>query len=63
MTVQGGAYGEHQLLSVSVGGGAPVAVDASTFTVRLAAGAGARLALKMRRHVNAPTLSFPWDRA
>jgi hypothetical protein len=31
--------------------------------VRLAAGAGARLTLKMKRHVNAPTLSFPWDRA
>jgi hypothetical protein len=26
------------------------------------AGAGARLTLKMKRHVNAPTLSFPWDR-
>lgn len=60
--VQGGGYGEHQVLSVSVDGGPPVAVDASAFTVRLAAGAGARLVLQMKRHVNPPTLSFPWDR-
>jgi hypothetical protein len=63
VTVQGGAYGEHQVLSVAVGGGAPMAVDASAFTVRLAAGAGARLVLKMKRHANQPTLSLPWDRA
>ncbi|KRA62392.1 hypothetical protein ASD79_22135 [Caulobacter sp. Root655] len=62
VTVQGGAYGEHQVLSVATDGGAPVAIDASAFTVRLAAGAGARLVLKMKRHVNAPTLNFPWDR-
>ena len=62
VTVQGGGYGEHQVLSVSTDGGPPVAVDASAFTVRLAAGSGARLTLKMKRHVNPPTLSFPWDR-
>jgi hypothetical protein len=63
VTVQGGGYGEHQVLSVAADDGAPVLVDASAFTVRLAAGAGARLVLKMKRHVNPPTLSFPWDRA
>jgi hypothetical protein len=63
VTVQGGGYGEHQVLSVAVDDGPPVAVNASAFTVRLAAGAGARLTLKMKRHVNAPTLRFPWDRA
>jgi hypothetical protein len=47
---------------VATDGGPPVTVDASAFTVRLAPGAGARLTLKMKRHVNAPTLSFPWDR-
>ena len=62
VTVQGGGYGEHQVMSVAIGDGEPVTVDASAFTVRLAAGAGARLTLKMKRHVNAPTLSFPWDR-
>jgi hypothetical protein len=60
--VQAGGYGEHQVLSVAIDGGPPVAVDASAFTVRLAAGAGARLTLRMKRHVNAPTLAFPWDR-
>jgi hypothetical protein len=63
VTVQGGGYGEHQVLSVATDGGAPATVNASAFTVRLAAGAGARLTLKMKRHANAPTLSFPWDRA
>jgi len=63
VTVQGGGYGEHQVLSVTADGGASVAVDAPAFTVRLAAGAGARLTLKMKRHANPPTLSFPWDRA
>ncbi len=43
VTVQGGGYGEHQVLSVTTDGGAPIAVNASAFTVRLAAGAGARL--------------------
>jgi len=62
VTVQGGGYGEHQVLSVATDGGGPAAVNASAFTVRLAAGAGARLTLKMKRHVNPPTLSFPWDR-
>jgi hypothetical protein len=63
VTVQGGGYGEHQVLSVATDGGPAVAVDASTFTVRLAPGTGAKLTLTMKRHVNAPTLSFPWDRA
>jgi hypothetical protein len=63
VTVQGGGYGEHQVLSVATDSGPAVAVDASAFTVRLAPGTGAKLTLKMKRHVNPPTLSFPWDRA
>jgi hypothetical protein len=63
VTVQGGGYGEHQVLSYAVDGGPAVTVDASAFTVRLAAGAGAKLTLAMKRHVNPPTLAFPWDRA
>ena len=31
-------------------------------TVRLGPGAGARIALKMRRYANVPTLTMPWDR-
>lgn len=63
VTVQGGAYAEHQILSAAVGEGGATPVDSSAFTLRLAPGAGARLTLKMKRYTNAPTLSFPWDRA
>jgi hypothetical protein len=60
VTIQGGAYGEHQILTVADGGaGRPV--NARSFTVRLAPGAGSRLQLKMRRYANPPTLDFPWS--
>ncbi|MET3666068.1 hypothetical protein [Caulobacter sp. 1776] len=62
VTVQGGAYAEHQILSAAIGQAPVQTVDSSSFTVRLAPGAGARLTLKMKRHANAPTLSFPWER-
>jgi hypothetical protein len=61
VVVQGGAYAEHQILSVSVDGQA-VPVDDSQFTVGLAAGTGGRLTIKMNRYANQPTLTFPWDR-
>jgi len=63
IVVQGGGYGEHQLLSVSVDGGKPVKLGAAAFTVKLGPGAGARLVLSMKRYANAPSLSFPWDRS
>jgi hypothetical protein len=63
VTAQGGAYGEHQILSVQIGDAPAKAVDASAFSLSLAPGAGATLTLKMKRHANPPTLSFPWDRA
>ena len=59
VTVQGGSYGEHQILSVS-DGRQNQQVGARSFTVRLAPGAGARLSIQMKRHVNQPTLDFPW---
>ena len=58
--VQGGAYGEHQIVSVTDGKDT-TPVDASSFPVRLAPGAGAKLTLKMKRFANDPTLSFPWE--
>jgi hypothetical protein len=58
--IQGGAYGEHQILSVADGGAARP-VNARAFTVRLAPGTGARLQLRMRRYANPPTLDFPWS--
>jgi hypothetical protein len=67
VVVQGGAYGEHAFTSARVDGrSVPVApstgAGASTLTVRLEPGCGARLALGMDRYVNQPTLVFPWDR-
>jgi len=58
--VQGGAYAEHQLLSVS-DGKTTTQVNASSFPLRLAPGAGARLTIRMKRFANDPTLSFPWE--
>jgi hypothetical protein len=59
VTIQGGAYGEHQILSVSDGKSSQP-VNARHFTVRLAPGAGARLSLRMQRYANQPSLDFPW---
>jgi len=58
--VQGGAYAEHQIVSVS-DGKTTMEVNAPTFPVRLAPGAGAKLTIRMRRFGNDPTLSFPWE--
>ena len=58
--VQGGAYGEHQILGVELDGQS-VAVDHSSFTVHLAPGCGQRLALKMQRYANQPSFAFPWQ--
>ncbi|MFN7936832.1 MAG: hypothetical protein U0R19_26160 [Bryobacteraceae bacterium] len=52
VVVQAGAYAEHQFLPSG----------SSAITVKLAAGAGDRLTLKMKRYANAPTLRYPWDR-
>jgi hypothetical protein len=60
VVVQGGAYGEHQIQSVS-SGNRQVEVDGQTFSVRLAPSAGASIQVKMERYRNPPTLAFPWD--
>jgi len=59
VTVQAGAYGEHRFRSVSVGDTSKP-IDASSFNVRLAPGAGARLVWPTDRYVYQPTLRFPW---
>ena len=61
VTVQGGGYGEHQILSVATGN-VRHQVNAPSFSVRVAPGAGARLTLAMRRFANQPALDFPWLR-
>ena len=59
ITVSGGAYAEHQIESVRVGGKTH-RVDHSAFTVNLAPGCGARFTLQMKRYANQPTLALPW---
>ena len=59
VTVQGGAYGEHQVTAV-MQGEKRVEVNGRSFDVRLAPGAGAKLKIEMKRFANEPTLSFPW---
>lgn len=59
--VQGGAYREHQILSVTPDGGPATAVNGPHFSVELAAGAGIRLVVAMKRYANSPTLKQPWD--
>jgi len=59
--VQGGGYGEHQLVSVTAGG-KTTRIDAPLLTVQLAAGSGATLAFDMKRYANVPTVKHPWQR-
>jgi hypothetical protein len=61
VVVQGGGYGEHQIVSADVNG-RTTKIDARDFTVQLAPGAGATLTLTMKRYAHQPTAKFPWDR-
>lgn len=60
LIVQGGAYGEHEIASATLGDGTSK-VGGSRFTVRLAPGCGAKLTLAMKRHAHAPVESLPWS--
>lgn len=60
IVVQGGAYGEHQFGSVSVGDESTVVNDRD-FMVELAPGCGARLVVDTARYANDPTVAQPWD--
>ena len=61
VTVQGGAYAEHQFGTLEVDG-KKTAVEDDAFEVNLAPGCGARLVIETNRYANAPTLAFPWRR-
>src|SRR5262245_54930399 len=58
IVVQGGAYGEHRIESVQVNG-ETCPDSASSFTMKLAPGAGASLTLRMKRYSEKPTEVFP----
>ena len=57
--VQGGAYGEHHIVSVAHGSGT-TAIGAPAFTVDLAPRSGGRLVLTMKRYANAPSARQPY---
>jgi len=61
VTVQSGAYGEHRIETVTVNGRRTV-VNGPLLTVKLEAGAGARLEFEITRYQNPLTLAAPWSR-
>jgi len=61
LVVQGGAYGEHQCVSV-ISPGKTVRINRPYFKVKLAPGCGDTLEIRTNRYTNRPTLTFPWDR-
>ena len=61
VVVQGGGYGEHQLVSVTSGG----SDHADQFTAADGAARSrvrTKLVLEMKRYANAPTVLHPWHR-
>ena len=61
VVVQGGAFGEHQIVAVTHDG-IRTPVDHSSFQVLLAPGSGATLEIEQHRFVNKPSHEFPWNR-
>jgi len=61
LVMQGGAYGEHQFESVTVGE-KTTRIDSALLTVQLNPGCGERLTLRMKRYANPPTVLHPWHR-
>ena len=61
VVVQAGGYAEHQFVDVS-DGKTTTPVGDSQVSVKLAPGSAGRLKFRMKQFVNAPTMSFPWNR-
>jgi hypothetical protein len=59
--VQGGAYGEHQLQSVTAGE-KMMPINGPLLTVQLNPGSGQKLVFQMKRYANPPTALHPWHR-
>jgi hypothetical protein len=57
--VKAGGYAEHRFTEATIDGTA-TKLDGAQLSVRLEPGCGTRVALKMRRFVNQPTLAHPW---
>ncbi len=60
VTLQGGAYGEHRLKSITLDG-REVPLDGDPPTVHLAAGCGATFRVLTDRYARAPSFRRPWD--
>lgn len=60
VTVQLGAYGEHQCASIRTRSGV-VACDGRSFTVRMTPGSSETLTVGLQRYAYRPTLEFPWE--
>jgi hypothetical protein len=61
LILQGGAYGEHRLDSITVSDKTSK-IDGPLVTLRLDPGCGQRLVVQMRRYANTPTVLHPWQR-
>lgn len=61
VVVQGGSYGEHQLIAVEHDG-VRTPIGSSSFQVWLEPGTGATLVIEMDRFANKPRMDYPWHR-
>jgi hypothetical protein len=59
LIIQGGAYGEHKIVAAKFGN-EELAGDRAQVQIKLAPGAGGKLTLRFKRHVNPPTFALPW---
>jgi hypothetical protein len=57
LIVQGGAYAEHDIVTAN---GEHALGNSPHVRVKIAPGAGGKLTLRFKRHVNAPTFALPW---
>ena len=60
LVIQGGSFGEHQIVAVTQEGVRTQVAD-SSFQVVLAPGSGTTLEIEQRRYVNKPSYEFPWN--
>ncbi len=58
--LQGGAYGEHRIESVSIGDGSPMPVVGPTFEIELPPLAVVDIRLGLRRYARRPSTATPW---
>ena len=62
LTLQAGAYGEHQFTSIrEIGTIDPQAIRAKAFDLELPPGSEIKLEIGLKRFVNDPSFALPWD--